>query len=173
MKLYSIMLDKDYISEACTGETHLRIPMSDPANEKYYIPTNLEINELNGQAKVESDVWDFVKTLIKMDRSDFYRIFGDDSIDCITEMTYLEAKIAYDKWKKNKKSAEDVKIGDEVINFRGEKYIVYQKEKDSLYGINLSCYPPKCDCFGSGFVNTTGRSFPIFAETLAKIKEKE
>ena len=170
--MYIIDVDKDFISEASTGEKYLRFPMHDGANQKYYIPTVIRVSKFTRGEQIENEVWDLVKTLIKMNRSSFYWIFGDDAIDCITEMTYQEAKAEYDKWQEKIEQMKEIKIGDELINFRGEKYIVYKIDDNRLYGVDFAHYPPKSECFGSYDLTTTGRSFPMLAEMLAKIKEE-
>lgn len=144
----------------------------------YVIPDLIPYTEPDRKA-VENEVWDFATSCIDMDGNDFCRCFEYDSVYCLTEYTYSEAKSKYDAWKKQE---EEIHVGDEVqYSLAGYEYtfIVFGKENDVLYGMRTDKEDMDYTCEAWDYCNKsdstlekTGRHFPEVAELLKKMGEE-
>ena len=120
---------------------------------------------------IEDEVWEFVRTCLVMDGSDFVEAFDSCSYINLLEYSYQEAKEKYEAWLKQK---GEIKIGDEVLNRLGKLYVIYQIKNNSAYGVMFDEYPLSQECF-SVYDNDkkTGRHFDEVEELLKKMRKKE
>lgn len=113
---------------------------------------------------VEQKAWDFVTVLYGLSDEELYEIFPNG---CPYEMTYSEAKAKYEAWKKSK---DEIRVGDEVVDGQGIKCVVTSVDECHLHGFRSdnggACYRQILS------VTKTGRHFPEVAELLKKMREE-
>ena len=126
-----------------------------------------------GKADTEDNAWEFAMTCLKMDGADFYKCFGDSMVDCLTKLSYKEAKDKYELWKAER---EQIRVGDEVeYECCGElvTFVVTGTDGKRAYGFNIFCdfddVGEYCDIED---LRKTGRSFPEIADVLKKMMEE-
>ena len=90
---------------------------------------------IDGLKKGQNDAWKFVVKCLKMDGSDFYKIFDSCDVLCLTNLSYQEAKEKYESWKKSK---EEIRVGDEVIYNSRTRAVVLEPETEERYGTILT-----------------------------------
>lgn len=62
---------------------------------------------------IENEVWEFVRTCLVMDGSDFTEAFDSCSYINLLEYSYQEAKAKFEAWLKQK---DELNFGDEIIS---------------------------------------------------------
>ena len=118
---------------------------------------------------IEDEVWEFLGEILEIDGCDYVNLFDSETIDCLTEMTYSEAKAKYEAWKKKK---EEIRVGDEIVGIYsdGEKsppLVVFKVEGNYYYGIYS-----KTGEFVQGGLNyeKTGRHFEEVEKLLESMR---
>lgn len=121
---------------------------------------------------IEDEVWEFVRTCLVMDGSDFVDAFDSCSYINLLEYSYQEAKARYEAWKKQK---DEIHVGDEIVGIYsdGEKtppLVVLKVEGNYYYGIYS-----KTGEFVQGGLNyeKTGKHFDEVEELLQKMRGTE
>lgn len=77
------------------------IPYEESIDNKFYNTAWTDGYEKGVEAG-RDDAWEFVMKCLKMDGNDFYEIFGSCDALCLTNLSYQEAKVKYEAWKKRK-----------------------------------------------------------------------
>ena len=121
-----------------------------------------------GKADTEDNAWEFAMTCLKMDGADFYKCFGCSMVDCLTELSYHEAKAKFDAWKKEKK----ILVGDEVIYNSRTRAVVLKPETKERYGTILATSELATISASHDDLEKTGRHFPEVAQLLKKMREE-
>ena len=126
---------------------------------------------IDGLKKGQNDAWDFATSCIDMDGNDFYRCFEKDNIYYLTECTYSEAKIKYEKWKKKK---EEIHVGDEIIplDTQYDTMIVTKLWANEYCDewVDAIASDGKLFSFLKTSIKKTGRHFNEVEDLLKKIK---
>lgn len=119
---------------------------------------------------IEDEVWEFASRLMNMHpdvaEDIYWSMNGGKGIGVAAEMTYQEAKTAYNAWKNR-----NICVGDEVIYDSRTKAVVLIPETKERYGTILT------DDFATIVVShddleKTGRHFDDIAELLKKMSEE-
>lgn len=122
----------------------------------------------------EDEAWKFMRKMATMESQEIRECYKEDYwSDIFEKYTYSEAKAKYEAWKKSK---EEIRVGDELINHLGRPYIIYHIDRGSAYGIDVSRgYPLSQEVFPTKnyIPNKTGRYFPEIAELIKKMRGEE
>lgn len=125
--------------------------------EKYEDMTEAE------KVEIEEKTWDIAWEILNMGSKDYNQIFDEWR----SPANFQEVKIKYNRWKLRK----ELKMGDEVVNFGGEKAIVLKLYDDG--GMDLLWSDGSAGFNDYGTFYKTGRHFPEIAEVLNKLKEED
>ena len=115
------------------------------------------------------DAWKFVMKCLKMDGNDFYEIFNSCDALCLTNLSYQEAKVKYDAWKKKK---DEIQIGDEVIYNSRTRAVVLEPETEKRYG-EIFTSEGSTIVVSHNDLKKTGKHFDEVAELLKKMRESD
>ena len=116
----------------------------------------------------QEEAWKMAsKCLWDITNSQSRDIFGTDCVYVPREMSYQEAKARYDDWKKSK---DEIRVGDEVLDHLGKPYIIYKINDVSAYGVGFDECPLSHNCFPVCYNKKTGRHFDEVEELLKKMK---
>ena len=153
---YIVDLPKEYTSKSLLFGEILSIPIQINGGKNYNIPTSIKITPYTEPDRkvIEDEVWELHKN-----------IMYDTKYEGGLELTYREAKVKYEAWKKR-----NIRVGDEVIYDSQTKAVVLIPETKEKYGTILT------DDFATIVVShddleKTGRHFDDIAKLLKKIKE--
>ena len=124
--------------------------------EKYEDMTEAE------KVEIEEETWNIAWEIFNMSSKDYNQIFDEWR----SPANFQEVKIKYNRWKLRK----ELKMGNEVVNFSGEKAIVLKVYDDG--GMDLLWSDGSAGFNNDGTFYKTGRHFPEIAEILNKLKEK-
>lgn len=160
--------DADYDIQTCrvdseNGKDKYTLCYCEKCGQVFVMEIAKTYTELDKEPTV-NEAWEFVKVLYGLSDEELYEIFPNG---CPYEMTYQEAKVKYEVWKKSK---DVIHVGDEV------------RDKDLgdvgvVTYVNNSCC---CVLWANGVVSeearkselsSTGRHFNITHEMLKKMKE--
>ena len=124
---------------------------------------------------IEDKVWEFVRTCLVMDGSDFVDAFDSCSYINLLEYSYQVAKAKYESWLKQK---DEIHVGDEVENTSHKKGIVinhYISSSNGLEYVRVLYMDDDGNSFisawGKNDVCKTGKHFDEVEEMLKKMKE--
>lgn len=123
-----------------------------------------------GKDDTEDNVWEFAMTCLKMDGADFYKCFGCSMVDCLTELSYHEAKAKHEKWKAEK---AEIRVGDEVEYECGGivRFVVFGIVGNKVYGFKYPCnYDDVGEYCDIDMLTKTGRHFDSIEKLLEEIK---
>ena len=114
------------------------------------------------KVEIEEETWNIAWEIFNMSSKDYNQIFDEWR----SPANFQEVKIKYNRWKLRK----ELKMGNEVVNFSGEKAIVLKVYDDG--GMDLLWSDGSAGFNNDGTFYKTGRHFPEIAEILNKLKEK-
>lgn len=182
MVKYIIEIPDEYEkSYAQTNSKTLYIPMQvGTRNYNVWVGTGLRVtpytepDENEIRQKIEDDVWEFSRKVECMgigEIEEAFDIHRENAMYPFNQMSYKEAKAAYEAWKKSK---EEIHVGDEVeYECDGEvvKFIVTGVSGSIIYGFKSPCgyddVGEWCDIKG---LRKTGRHFDEVEELLKKLR---
>lgn len=164
--------EKDWVGVSPLLGNVLYVPLIS-IDKKYHMPTGIKLtpyNEWLERKMIEDEVWDLAQKIECMaigEIEEAFDIHGEDAAWLHNQMSYQEAKVKYEVWKKSK---DVIHVGDEV------------RDKDLgdvgvVTYVNNSCC---CVLWANGVVSeearkselrSTGRHFNITHEMLKKMKE--
>lgn len=155
----------------------LFVPLSIEDCGEYHIKTEIPVEPYIEPVRkaIEDKVWDFVRTCLVMDGSDFVDAFDSCSYINLLEHSYQEAKAKYDEWKKQK---DEIHVGNEVENASYKKGIVlnhYISPSSGLEYVRVLYMDDDGNSFISAWekkdVCKTGRHFDEVVTLLEKMRE--
>ena len=132
--------------------------------------TEPDLNPLVDEAveTIENEVWEFVCKFVWA--VDDKKILGTDILHAVRDMTYQEAKIKYEAWKKEK---DEIRVGDEVELSEGVKGLVYIVGEEMLEGAYLNCDGLVPFCWSKKDCRKTGKHFDEIEELLKKVRDSD
>ena len=166
---YIVDLPDAYTSESALFGDILSIPICLEGGKRYGIPTGIKLEpytELDREA-IEDEVWEFARKIECMGIREMEETFN--SHYPFNQMSYKEAKVKYDAWKKKK---DKIQIGDEVIYNSRTRAVVFEPETEERYGIILTSDFARISVSHND-LEKTGRHFDEIEELVKKMKDTD